>query len=1170
MDQDQPIAPDPDLGDAWPAAEADSTAHATDGDFSNASSVEESDAAPKSTADADGTRDTAEAAALDSAAEPTSAAEMADAEPAVVDVPTGLEAADDVPAADGWGDVVDEGEAIQGESDGEEFARIIMGDDERIDIETLAQAQLESRNASVATEEAAGVAARGDETGAGIAGDVIATRGGTKSAEDAVDGIAVEAGAGEGRIATGATQDGERVATGATQDGTADVREPKSAVREEETDGGARTGTARTDPRPYTIAATSSDPATPGAGGHADGVDESRTSTGAQEGNGHKVLEDVVAGPGSAEPGRSGSVVPAESGWVPMDNEAGDGGAEIQPVAASVPHTAGDVGNDTSAVDTLANGYDSMPAGASTAPSAVSGTADEGAVESAANATAPPSAGAPESALASAVGAIETAPNSAGAEQTTPPSAGTLATPQTAGSVGLSGESLTSYMPLADGPDPGTGTAGAMTGGVDTPFAHHGSGDGDGEHGAKVIQRKSIVPEGLEDMNGEEHHAAAVKIQGVWRRKKDGRRVVEEQDEEEVAEVAEVEKAAVRAAAAAARPGKESTVPPSEGDGHYREGVEGRPTTRGLENGLQDEPETESEPEAVIEKLTRDQLISDISTWYHKKYVGGFRHKETGVEYFNASSQTPTPQEIKAAKAAPKFHRDTQTKFIRNRRTQTTSEAFTQMSRPDLHVSSEDDYVLKARRYFTSEEYEQLVIRSTTRIQCFVRQCFAIRLVRKLRQERDDRLKALAAKEKRRRELAERRRRKEIESRLHPKTTKDFEILYNGLENWRIQETEKINGAAYSEPARLAALADLLDQEAALIQKIDRLKLAANDENRERSIVRLLEHMAAPKKWPSKKLGFCLVDTPNTIRARELRDLYHALNVAKLTVDERLQILLHVKYTVKEFDCNLTREIVELIDREGDLVSRGRDEKSLEGLRRRVGNLFLQFIQTPEFNPEAAHHQKVLYLDWERMLTVSKFPDAGQAWKRDQAVYYCRSCTKYLPSTEFYLSTTMKHLGRCKNCTMKDNIANHRQDDSIFADMLRVIRAQEANRHAHTGQPQDIHYNALALLQESDMRHLVDGIWNRQSCIGGSRNVEELMLTRWEPGMELSPWNCVLLTRAEADTHDQQGDPNELYTDDFIRKIRQKHVAARRHFAQLPAMERYLKKHYAEDREGRM
>jgi len=44
---------------------------------------------------------------------------------------------------------------------------------------------------------------------------------------------------------------------------------------------------------------------------------------------------------------------------------------------------------------------------------------------------------------------------------------------------------------------------------------------------------------------------------------------------------------------------------------------------------------------------------------------------------------------------------------------------------------------------------------------------------------------------------------------------------------------------------------------------------------------------------------------------------------------------------------------------QADLINRGRGEKSLVGLRRRLSNMFLQFIETPEFNPEAARFQKV-------------------------------------------------------------------------------------------------------------------------------------------------------------------------------------------------------------------
>merc|ERR1711934_1163749 len=104
------------------------------------------------------------------------------------------------------------------------------------------------------------------------------------------------------------------------------------------------------------------------------------------------------------------------------------------------------------------------------------------------------------------------------------------------------------------------------------------------------------------------------------------------------------------------------------------------------------------------------------------------------------------------------------------------------------------------------------------------------------------------------------------------------------------------------------------------------------------------------------------VDTPFTVRSRELMELFNGLSVNNLTVDERLDVLLHVKWTVKEFDCRLTRDLVDLIDREADMINRGRPESSLEGLRRRIQSLFLHFMETPEFNPEAARLERCLVI----------------------------------------------------------------------------------------------------------------------------------------------------------------------------------------------------------------
>ena len=73
------------------------------------------------------------------------------------------------------------------------------------------------------------------------------------------------------------------------------------------------------------------------------------------------------------------------------------------------------------------------------------------------------------------------------------------------------------------------------------------------------------------------------------------------------------------------------------------------------------------------------------------------------------------------------------------------------------------------------------------------------------------------------------------------------------------------------------------------------------------------------------------MDTPYTIRAQELRDIYITLSMKYLTQDERLDVLLTLKHTVKEHDCKRTQEIIELIDREADLLMRGAKEANLEG-----------------------------------------------------------------------------------------------------------------------------------------------------------------------------------------------------------------------------------------------
>ena len=190
--------------------------------------------------------------------------------------------------------------------------------------------------------------------------------------------------------------------------------------------------------------------------------------------------------------------------------------------------------------------------------------------------------------------------------------------------------------------------------------------------------------------------------------------------------------------------------------------------------------------------------------------------------------------------------------------------------------------------------------------------------------------------------------------------TAEFELLYGELEQWRVRETAKVEAEFPPETdARRLAMSQLLAKETELIRTIGRLRIAANNANRERRVERALEDMSQTKRWERKDGSLVEVDTPFTVRARELARLYDALRLETrrdVSTDERLDVLVHVKWTVKEFDCGLTREIVELADREADLLNRGRDPAAMTGLRRRIANLFLQFVETPEFNPESARY----------------------------------------------------------------------------------------------------------------------------------------------------------------------------------------------------------------------
>ncbi|XP_009698666.1 PREDICTED: IQ and ubiquitin-like domain-containing protein, partial [Cariama cristata] len=531
----------------------------------------------------------------------------------------------------------------------------------------------------------------------------------------------------------------------------------------------------------------------------------------------------------------------------------------------------------------------------------------------------------------------------------------------------------------------------------------------------------------------------------------------------------------------------------------------------------------------------QDVVVKIERPTYHKPFLGGFKNRITGVEFHNAGSQTiPKKRPDRGIQLFCRdFCRQTQTVFEKNKPQQTKNTTSTQMTKIGLYVSNMTDKLVSPGKYLTAEEYHKRRLEAVIVLQTYFRRWRAINVVQNLREEKRLRLAWEAQEELRRKKEKEEKLRKEHERRLNPKTKEDFELLYNSLELWRQEETERIN-RTLTGAERKAAFCGLLEQEAQLIASIGRHKLNADEENRQKAILHFLDKCAQPKRWKAYDGKITEMDTQYTLRARELSEIYSSISMNDIPKDERIDVLLTLRRTVKEHECKLTQEIVELIDREIDLMSREVKECNLEGLRKRICTLFLQYIKTPKFNPEVA-----------RMLKVP--PDPLKLYKN---VNFCHSCENYLPSTEFPVPTNSRTIGRCRMCCKLDNEARRRDAFSKYKLILENLRRSEADYQDGA--------KIVFLIQHPDLQYMIENIWGCQSALSGCSDLYELVMVRWDKQCEWSPWNTILLTKDEADAHLKMCNLQKAYEEAFIHRIKHKHIQAKNYFAQTPAMASFL------------
>ncbi|XP_028813606.1 IQ and ubiquitin-like domain-containing protein [Denticeps clupeoides] len=524
----------------------------------------------------------------------------------------------------------------------------------------------------------------------------------------------------------------------------------------------------------------------------------------------------------------------------------------------------------------------------------------------------------------------------------------------------------------------------------------------------------------------------------------------------------------------------------------------------------------------------QDVVVEIERATQRKAFLGGYRHKMTKTEFHNAAVQTVPKR--RPDKGVELFSRSTQTVKEKNQAQQCNIHTYTQTNRAGFHMSRAKDKLITPGPYVTADEQQSERLKAVLTLQTHWRRWQAKRLTDQLSLERKQRLDWMERERVRKKQEKEELVRAENHRKMNPQTKEDFALLYNALESWRKEQQERIN-ATLTGPELKAALCELQEQEAQFIAAIDRHHTAAREKSHSRAVQDFLDKCAAPKRWRAFDGKTTQMDTPYTIRARALRDLYNRLNLPDLRKEERLEVLLALKDTVKENNCKLTKDIVELADREVDLSNRGVKKANLDGLRKRISTLFLQYIKNPTFNPEAS---KVL-----------KVPQDPAHLKK---VFFCHGCHRYLQPTDFGQADGT--VLRCRRCSQLDVEARHREDFSHYKSILKQLHKTEAE-FSHKAK-------IIYLMQEQDLHYLVCTVWGAHSAINACSDLRDLMLVRWDRLLEWSPWNCILLTKDEATAHLKVENTEQEYSTTFISNIKHKHMLARQYFSQNPAMAEYL------------
>lgn len=433
------------------------------------------------------------------------------------------------------------------------------------------------------------------------------------------------------------------------------------------------------------------------------------------------------------------------------------------------------------------------------------------------------------------------------------------------------------------------------------------------------------------------------------------------------------------------------------------------------------------------------------------------------------------------------------------------------MSNENIFIPTVTDKILTAHKYETAEEMEKrLGIEDKVRIiQRYFHAWKMKKALKVLSAEYRKRVRNMEEEQKEQDDEFKLQKIKEINAKTFPRTRDDFAMLYSMVDRWKRAQIDRI-AKNCSGAAKLAEFYLLLNKEIEMLSAIEQHRQKIKKEMKDIALMKFFKDISDPVRWKSYKGIKVSMDTIETQKGREYKNIFYDACNHKQPVEDRLEFIKNLRDSLKEHNCVISNELVSLLNREEELLIHQVDETTLDMLRKRIEQLLLKHMQTPECNEGVTR----------RMTKLQQ-----QEYENNSS--YCARCNKIKSNKEFP-PINSRHLAirSCMSCTWYDRVQEPWYEVAPYRLMLRQIRRDERKRNNVT--------SIAFIIQERDIHYIVQRIWHARSVLSESTNINELRLCRWDRNEEWSPWNTILLTADEMLSHLKVENLEDVY-DEYLR-----------------------------------